>query len=224
MSKTEWKGGALLAPVPPAMISCGTMEASNILTVAWTGIVNTVPPKTYISVRPKRFSYNIIKESGEFVINLTSEALVRAADFCGMYTGAQVDKFEACGLHKEEVPGFSCPMIAESPLSLACRVTQVIPMGSHDMFLADIVSVHADEALLGADGKLRLEKAQLAAFAHGEYYALGKKLGQFGFSAAKKKKKHPHPERKQTDSPKGPSEKHRETEKTEKAEKEGKQT
>ena len=195
MAKIEWKGGALLAPVPPAMVSCGTMENSNILTVAWTGIVNTVPPKTYISVRPRRFSYNIIKESGEFVINLTNEALVRAADYCGMYTGAKVDKFEACGLHKEEIPGFACPAIAESPMSLACRVTQIIPMGSHDMFLADIVSVHVDEALLGADGKLRLERAQLAAFAHGEYYGLGKKLGWFGFSAAKKKK-HPHPEKK----------------------------
>ena len=188
MSKTEWRGGALLAPVPPAMVTCGTMEQSNILTVAWTGILGTVPPKTYISVRPRRYSHDIIKESGEFVINLTTEELIRACDYCGMYTGAKVDKFEKCGLHREEIPGFSCPMLAESPLSLACRVTDIVPMGSHDMFLADIVSVHADEALISADGKLHLERAHLAAFAHGEYYALGKKLGSFGFSAAKKKK------------------------------------
>lgn len=194
MAKTEWRGGALIAPLPPAMISCGTMENSNILTVAWTGILNTVPPKTYISVRPRRHSYGIIKESGEFVINLTTEELVRAADYCGMYTGAKVDKFAKCNLTKAEVPGFSCPMIAEAPLSLACRVTDIVPLGSHDMFMADIVSVHVDDALIGADGKLRLEHAHLAAFAHGEYFALGKKLGRFGFSAVKKKK-HPAPKK-----------------------------
>jgi flavin reductase (DIM6/NTAB) family NADH-FMN oxidoreductase RutF len=189
MAKVTWRGGALIAPVPPAMISCGTMEKSNIITVAWTGILGTVPPKTYISVRPRRHSYNIIKESGEFVINLTTEALIHAADYCGMYTGAKVDKFSACHLQKEEVPGFSCPMIAEAPLSLACRVTDVIPMGSHDMFIADVVSVHVDETLIDENGKLRLENAHLAAFAHGEYFGLGKKLGWFGFSAVKKKKK-----------------------------------
>ena len=191
MAKVTWRGGALIAPVPPAMISCGTMEESNIITVAWTGILGTVPPKTYISVRPRRHSYNIIKERGEFIINLTTEALIHAADYCGMYTGAKVDKFTACNLTKEEVPDFSCPMIAEAPLSLACRVTDVIPMGSHDMFIADVVSVHVDESLIDESGKLRLEKAQLAAFAHGEYYGLGKKLGWFGFSAVKKKKKKP---------------------------------
>lgn len=189
MAKVSWRGGALIAPVPPAMISCGTMEQSNIITVAWTGILGTVPPKTYISVRPRRHSYHIIKEQGEFVINLTTEALIHAADYCGMYTGAKVDKFAACGLTREEVPGFACPMIAEAPLSLACRVTEVVPMGSHDMFIADVVSVHVDEELIDAGGKLRLERAHLAAFAHGEYYGLGKKLGWFGFSAVKKKKK-----------------------------------
>ena len=188
MSKVTWRGGALVAPVPPAMITCGTMEASNIITVAWTGILATVPPKTYISVRPRRHSYSIIKEQGEFVINLTTEALTHAADFCGMYTGAKIDKFNACNLTKEEVPGFSCPMIAEAPLSLACRVTEVVPMGSHDMFIADVVSVHVDETLLDADGRLCLERAGLAAFAHGEYFALGRSLGKFGFSAVKKKK------------------------------------
>lgn len=210
MAKTAWRGGALIAPVPPAMISCGTMETSNIITVAWTGILGTVPPKTYISVRPRRHSYNIIKESGEFVINLTTEALIHAADYCGMYTGAKVDKFAVCELHKEEVPGFSCPMIAESPLSLACRVTEIVPMGSHDMFIADVVAVHVDESLIDAAGKLHLEHAHLAAYAHGEYYGLGKKLGWFGFSAVKKKKKKPAPHAQTQSQPhKKKSEKHK---------------
>ena len=189
MAKIAWRGGALIAPVPPAMITCGTMEESNIITVAWTGILGTVPPKTYISVRPRRHSYPIIKEHGEFVINLATEDLIHAADYCGMYTGAKIDKFAACKLTKEEVPDFSCPMIAESPLSLACRVTDIVPMGSHDMFIADVVSVHVDESLIDENGKLHLDRAKLAAYAHGEYFGLGKKLGFFGFSAVKKKKK-----------------------------------
>lgn len=193
MAKLKWKGGALVAPVPPAMISCGseTEGSSNIITIAWTGIVNTIPPKTYISVRPSRHSYGLIKENGEFAINLTTASLVRHADYCGIYTGAKVDKFQKCGLHKEEASEISCPLIAESPLSLECRVTDIIPLGTHDMFLADIVAVDVDEALIDKDGKLRLDKAGLAAFAHGEYFALGEKLGDFGFSVRKKKKKYP---------------------------------
>ena len=197
MAKQKWKGGALIAPVPPAMISCGSDEdgSSNIITVAWTGIINTIPPKTYISVRPSRHSYKLIKERGEFAINLTTEKLVRSADFCGIYTGAKVNKFEKCDLHKEEASEISCPLIAESPLSLECKVTDVIELGSHHMFLADIVAVDVDESLINADGKLCLDRAHLAAFAHGEYFALGEKLGYFGFSVKKKKKK-PHAPRK----------------------------
>ena len=197
MAKQKWKGGALIAPVPPAMISCGSEEdgSSNIITVAWTGIINTIPPKTYISVRPSRHSYKLIKERGEFAINLTTEKLVRSADFCGIYTGAKVNKFEKCDLHKEEASEISCPLIAESPLSLECKVTDVIELGSHHMFLADIVAVDVDESLINADGKLCLDRAHLAAFAHGEYFALGEKLGYFGFSVKKKKKK-PHAPRK----------------------------
>lgn len=193
MAKLKWKGGALVAPVPPCMVSCGSEDEGNcnIITVAWTGIVNTVPPKTYISVRPSRHSYGIIKKSGEFVINLTPASLVRKADYCGIYTGAKVDKFDKCGLTKERAGEVSCPLIAESPLSLECRVTDIIPLGSHDMFLADIVAVDVDEALIDKDGKLRLDKAGLAAFAHGEYFALGEKIGTFGFSV-KKKKKYPN--------------------------------
>ena len=190
MAKQKWKGGALIAPVPPAMISCGSEEdgSSNIITVAWTGIINTIPPKTYISVRPSRHSYKLIRERGEFAINLTTAELVRSADFCGIYTGAKVNKFEKCNLHKEEASEISCPLIAESPLSLECRVTDVIELGSHHMFLADVVAVDVEEDLIDQNGKLRLDKANLAAFAHGEYFALGKKIGDFGFSVRKKKK------------------------------------
>ncbi len=188
MAKISWRGGALLAPVPPALVTVGDMEHANIITVAWTGIVNTVPPKTYISVRPRRYSYGILKEHGEFIINLTPASLVHAADFCGMYTGAKVDKFARLGLTKEAIEGFSAPAIAECPLSLCCRVTEVIPMGSHDMFLADIVSVQINETLLDENGRLCIARADLAAFAHGEYFALGETLGNFGFSAVKKKK------------------------------------
>lgn len=192
MAKLHWKGGALTAPVPPAMVTCGNTAdgSANIITIAWTGIVNTVPPKTYISVRPSRHSYALIKEIGEFAINLTPTSLVRAADYCGIYTGAKVNKFEKCSLHPEKASVVSCPLIAESPLSLECKVTDVIELGSHHMFLADIVAVDVDESIVNAEGKLCLERAGLAAFAHGEYFSLGDKIGYFGFSAKKKKRKH----------------------------------
>ena len=178
----------MLAPLPPAMVSCGSMEKPNIITVAWCGILATHPPKTYISVRPSRHSYGLIKESGEFVINLTPEALVKSCDFCGIYTGKKVAKFKKCGLTPEESEKVSCPSIGESPLSIECKVTDIVPLGSHDMFVADIVSVGVDETLIDENGKLRLDKARLTAFAHGEYFALGKKIGTFGFSTKKKKK------------------------------------
>lgn len=195
MAKVSWKGGALIAPLPPVMVSCGRDDNKNIVTVAWTGIINTIPPKTYISLRPSRHSYGIIKESGEFVINLTPASLVRAADFSGMYTGAKKDKFKECALTPEECEHVTCPAIAECPLSLECKVSEVIPLGTHDMFLADIVGVRVDESLLDKNGKLCIERADLAAYAHGEYFALGKKLGKFGFSAVKKKKKKSAPKR-----------------------------
>ncbi|MBE6538458.1 MAG: flavin reductase family protein [Ruminococcaceae bacterium] len=193
MAKVNLKGGALLAPLPPVLVSCGNEETgeTNILTVAWTGILNTKPPKTYISVRPTRHSHHIIKESGEFVLNLTTESLVKTADYCGIYTGKKVDKFEKCKLTREKSTVVSCPSIAESPFSIECKVTEVVPMESHDMFLADIVAVNVDESLLDEKGKICLEKAHLAAFAHGEYFALGKKLGTFGFSTKKSGKKKP---------------------------------
>ncbi len=188
MAKISWKGGALIAPLPPVMVSCGEGEHKNIVTVAWTGITNTIPPKTYISLRKSRHSYSIIRESGEFVINLTTESLVRAADYCGMYTGAKKDKFKECKLTAEESEHVGCPSIAQSPLSLECKVCSVKELGTHDMFEADIVGVRVDESLLDSSGRLCIERASLAAYAHGEYFALGKKLGKFGFSAVKKKK------------------------------------
>lgn len=189
MKKTKWKGGALLAPLPPVMVSCGTAEKPNVLTVAWTGMINTIPPKTYISVRPSRYSYPLIKESGAFVINLATSRLIKAVDFCGVRSGADIDKFSA--MHLTAVPGevLSAPMIAESPLSMECKVTDIIPLGSHDMFLADIAAVHVAEELIDENGKLHLDRSGLAAFAHGEYFELGRKIGSFGFSVRKKPKK-----------------------------------
>lgn len=186
MSKIVWKGGALLAPTPLSMVTCGTMEKPNVLTVAWTGIINTAPPKTYISVRPCRYSYPMIRESGEFVVNLTTAEMIRAADWCGVHTGAKVDKFARCNLHTEAASQVAAPLLSESPLALECRVTDMIPLGTHHMFLADIVAVDVDERLLDEQGKLHLERAHLAAFAHGEYFELGKRLGAFGFSVRKK--------------------------------------
>ena len=181
----------MLAPTPPAMVSCGTMDNANILTVAWTGITNTVPPKTYISVRPSRHSHALIKESGEFVINLTPATLAKTADYCGTFTGAKVDKFKKCNLTKYSVEEVAAPLIAECPVSLCCRVQEVISLGSHDMFLADIVAVYANSELMDEKGKLHMSRAGLCAYAHGEYFALGKKIGSFGFSAVKKKRRSP---------------------------------
>ena len=187
MSKKLLKGGAMLAPVPAVMVSVGDGETKNVLTVAWCGTVATTPPKTYISVRPSRYSYDIIKRTGEFVINLVPSSMARKADYCGIFTGAKVDKFEKCGLTATPIEGVSAPAIAECPLSIACRVTDVIPMGTHDMFLADVVAVTADDALFDEKGAIHFERADLCAYAHGEYFALGKRVGSFGFSAAKKK-------------------------------------
>ncbi len=183
--KQNWKGSALLAPLPTVMLSCGSMEESNIITVAWAGIVNTHPPMVSVSIRPTRHSYQMICDRGEFVLNLTPKKLVRAADFCGMYTGRKVDKFEACRLTKEESAAVAAPRIAQCPLSMECKVKERIPLGSHDLFLAEVLTVAVEESLLDASGKLCLERAELAAFAHGAYFALGNQIGTFGFAVKK---------------------------------------
>ncbi len=189
MGRKVLRPGALLSPAPAALVSCGAGDKINLITVAWCGIVCTKPPMTYISIRPERYSYHLIKESGEFVINLTNEALCRAADYCGMYTGEKVNKFEKCKLTPIPSQEVSAPTLAEAPLSLECRVSEIKPLGSHDMFLSEIVSVTVREELLDEAGKICLEKAGLISYSHGEYYALGRRLGKFGFSATKKKKK-----------------------------------
>ena len=188
MAKKTLRGGALLAPLPPTMVSCGDMENSNIITIGWTGILNTIPPKTYISVRPTRHSYEMIKEKGEFVINLTPSNLVKEADYCGIYTGKKVNKFEKCKLTKVRGTQIDTPMIEECPVNIECRVTDIIPLGSHDMFMADILAVNVNEELFDKEDKMHLDKANLICYSHGEYFELGKKIGKFGFSTNKKKK------------------------------------
>lgn len=187
MPKITWKGGTLLAPVPPALVSCSDGQRDNLVTVAWTGIINSEPPKTYISLRPERFSYDIIKKSGEFVINLPSSHIIRSIDFCGCRSGRELDKFAACSLTRERATKVNCPTVAESPVSLECRVTDIIELGSHHMFMADILAVNVDERYIDEKGRLHMEKCSLAAYAHGQYFALGKKIGSFGYSVKKKK-------------------------------------
>lgn len=187
MAKTSWKAGTMLYPLPPVMVTCGTMEKPNVLTVAWTGIVNSEPAMTYISVRPSRYSHELISENKEFVINLTTAKTLKAADFCGVKSGRDIDKFAEAGLTPVAATAVKAPLIEESPLSLECRVTEVKHLGSHDMFLAEIVAVDVADEYLDADGKFRLEDSGLIAFCHGGYYALGGKVGSFGFSVEKKK-------------------------------------
>ena len=186
MAKMTWQPGTLLAPVPAVLVTSGTMEKANVCTVAWTGIVNSDPAMTYISLRPSRHSHKIISQTGEFVINLTTAPLVRRTDACGVYTGAKMDKIKRFSFTLEKSSKVACPGLAESPLSLECRVTEVKRLGSHDLFLARILAVNVDEALLDGKGKLDLRKANLLAYAHGEYYQLGRRLGTFGFSVKKK--------------------------------------
>ena len=189
MKKEIWPGGALLAPVPPALVSCGSVEQPAVLTVGWTGIVNTRPPRTYVSIRPERNSYPMIKESGEFVVNLPSARLARAVDLCGCRSGRQVDKFSLAHLTATPASAVSAPLIAECPVSLECRVTQKIELGSHTMFVAEVVSVSVDEKWMDETGRFHLEKADPIVYSHGTYYGLGEAIGTFGYSVAKKKKK-----------------------------------
>ena len=188
MAKQFWKGSTLLAPVPAALVTCGTMDEPNVLTIGWTGIVCTRPPMTYISVRPERYSHDIIKKSGEFVINLTTSAMCRETDLCGVKSGKDTDKFVLCGLHTAPAQKVAAPIIEECPISIECRVTEEKLLGSHTMFLAEIIGIDADEKYIDSKGKLNLQQCGLMAFAHGEYFALGRKLGDFGFSVRKKKK------------------------------------
>ena len=189
MSKVTWKPGTFLYPLPAVMVSCGNMEKSNIITVAWTGIINTDPAMVYISVRPTRYSYNLIKESGEFVINLTTKDLAFATDWCGVKTGAKVDKFKEMKLTKEQGKFVNCPMIKESPVSVECKVKEIKELGSHHMFVAEVLAINADEKYIDEKGAFDISKCDLIAYSNGNYYSLGKKIGRFGYSVQKKKKR-----------------------------------
>ena len=189
MSRIPFGSGALLCPVPPVLVTTGNVRNPNVMTAAWTGVINTKPPKTYISIRPERYTHELLLKTGEAVLNLTTADLVEAADFCGVRSGRNTDKFKKCGLHAEESSVVSAPTLSESPLSLECRVFERIPLGSHDMFLLDVVAVTVKEELIDKDGRLALEKCRLAAYAHGSYYELGKQLGTFGYSVRRKKKR-----------------------------------
>ena len=188
MSKVQWKGGTFIYPIPAVMVSCGTMEKSNIITVAWTGILNTNPAMCYISVRPERYSHDIIKENGEFAINLTTRQLAYATDWCGVKSGRDVDKFKEMKLTKEKANIISVPLIKESPVSVECKVKEIVPLGSHDMFVAEIVAIDADEKYIDEKGAFDISKCDLIAYANGGYYPLESKIGKFGYSVQKKNK------------------------------------
>lgn len=190
MSKECWKPGNMVYPIPAVMVSCAQEgKADNIITVAWTGTVCTNPPMAYISVRPSRHSYDMIKSTGEFVINLTTKDLVKATDYCGVRSGRDVDKFKEMKLHKEPATHVKVPLIRECPVNIECKVREVMELGSHHMFLADVVGVDIDPAYLDETGKFRLNEAGLIIYSHGEYYGFGELLGSFGYSVKKKGKK-----------------------------------
>ena len=185
--KEVWKPGTMLYPVPAVMVSCADSSGrDNIITVAWTGIVCSDPAMVYISVRPERFSYKMIEESGEFVINLSSEALVKSTDFCGVRSGRDIDKWEACGLTRGRASKLKAPLIEESPVNIECAVEKVIKLGSHDMFIGRVLAVDVEARFIDERGRLSLDKCKLTAYSNGEYYALGKLLGSFGYSVRKK--------------------------------------
>lgn len=190
MGKSAWKPGTVLYPVPSVMVSLGDMDgSSNIITVAWTGIVNTEPPMTYISVRPSRHSYAILKDAGEFVINLTTEKLAFACDFCGVRSGRDVDKFEKTQLTKRRAQLVKAPLIEESPVNLECKVKEILQLGSHHMFLSEIIAVNVSDEFLDETGKFHFEASKPICYSHGKYYTLGKALGKFGYSVQKNNSK-----------------------------------
>lgn len=188
-NKIVWKAGTFIYPLPAVMISCGNMKKSNIITVAWTGIINTNPAMCYISIRPERYSYDIIKKNMEFVINLTNDKLAFATDWCGTKSGKKYDKFKEMHLTKEKANYVDAPLIKESPVSIECKVKEVVSLGSHDMFMAEVVSIDVDGKYIDQKGTFDISKCNLIAYANGGYYALGKKKGKFGFSVKKKRKK-----------------------------------
>ena len=188
LKRISFGAGTLTAPLPPVMATVGTYDNANIITIGWTGILASTPPKTYISVRPSRHSHAMLRENPEFVINLPSVELAPEVDYCGIYTGAKVDKFEKCSLTKVKSEKVAPPTIAECPIALECRVCDVVNMGSHDVFVADILSVSCRETVVDEKERICFDRADLLAYAHGEYYSLGEIVGRFGFSTDKETK------------------------------------
>lgn len=190
MGKIDFKPGNMLYPLPAVLATVRDQEGKdNIITVAWTGTACTNPPMLYISVRPERHSYKALMETGEFVVNLTTEAMVKGTDYCGVRSGRDVDKFKETGFHKGEAKKVNCAMIEESPVNIECKVREVLPLGSHHMFLADVVHVSVDEAYMDEKGTFHLDHSNPIVYSHGTYFSLGESLGTFGYSVRKKKKK-----------------------------------
>ena len=190
MGKQIWKAGTVVYPVPVVMVSCGNMAEKNIITIAWTGTINTNPPMTYISLRPERHSYEIIKKSGEFVINLVTKKLTYSCDFCGVKSGKDIDKFAEMCLTAQKGEKVDAPIIAESPVNIECKVKEIIPLGSHHMFLAEVVSVSVSEEYFDKTGKFHFNKSNPICYSHGGYYTLGEQIGSFGYSVKKKQDGH----------------------------------
>lgn len=188
MAKQIWKPGNMVYPVPAVLVSVADAQGKdNLITIAWTGTVCSDPAMTYISVRKERYSHHMLQETGEFVVNLTTEKLARATDLCGVRSGRDTDKFALAGLTREKAATVAAPLVAESPVNIECRVTQVLELGSHDMFLARVTAVQVEETLLDQKGHLDLNRAGLMAYSHGEYLSFSRKLGSFGYSVRKKR-------------------------------------
>lgn len=186
MSRQTWKPGTLVYPVPAVLVTCSDQVRDNVFTVAWTGTICSDPAMTYISVRKERFSYELIKKSGEFCINLTTKELAFATDYCGVRSGREQDKFEKMNLTKEKCSIIKTPMIKESPVTIECKVKEIKELGSHDMFIAEVVAVNVDEKYMDETGRFDMQKCDLIAYSHGGYYELGEKIGKFGYSVKKK--------------------------------------
>ncbi len=191
MGKVLWKPGTMIYPLPAVMVSCGeNREENNIITISWTGTICTNPPMCYISVRPERHSYKIISRTGGYVINLTTESLARATDWCGVKSGADFNKFSEMNLTPVQATIVKAPMIKECPVNIECEVREIKALGSHHMFISEVVAIHADEELIEeAGGAFRLDKAGLICYSHGKYFSLGKFIGKFGYSVKKNRNK-----------------------------------
>ncbi len=190
MARTYWKPGTIIYPLPAVMVSCGeTPEEFNIITIAWTGTINSDPPMCYISVRPGRHSYDIIKRTGEYVINLTTEKLARATDWCGCRSGKKYNKWKEMNLTPAPAKIVKAPIIEESPVNIECRVKDIIELGTHHMFISDVVSVSVDDSYLNKEQAFSFSKANPLVYSHGHYFGMGDKIGKFGWSVEKKKKK-----------------------------------